>query len=117
VTDVVAGDDEIGAVLRDAPHQQMHMVIVGVPMIDRDPVEPGAEIALHLADEVPGESLEVSHLGSILRPDDEPEMMSVVQAAARECHRVWAVLGGAEHVGLLADAGDAVTLQVGDMGG
>jgi hypothetical protein len=44
-------------------------------------------------------------------------MMPVVQAALRERHGVGAILGGTEHVGLLAAAGDAVTLQVGDMGG
>jgi hypothetical protein len=39
------------------------------------------------------------------------------EAAPRECHGVGAILGRAEHVGLLAAAGDAVTLQVGDMRG
>ena len=42
--DVVAGDHEIGAGLIDAAHQQMDMRVVGVPVIDGDPVEPGAEI-------------------------------------------------------------------------
>jgi hypothetical protein len=32
VADVVAGDDEIGAVLCDATHQQMNVRIVGIPM-------------------------------------------------------------------------------------
>ena len=44
--DVVAGDDEILAVVVAAAHQEMDMRIVGVPMIDGDPVELGAEIAL-----------------------------------------------------------------------
>jgi hypothetical protein len=52
---------------------------------------PGAEILLHPADEVSGEGLEVSHLGSILRPDDEPEVMPVVLAALCERYRVSAV--------------------------
>jgi hypothetical protein len=117
VADVVAGNDEIGAVLRDASHQQMDVRIVGVPMRDANPVESGAEIALHLADEVPGEGLEIGHLGGILRGDDEAEMMPVVLAAFGERHGVGAVLGGAEHVSLLAAAGDAVALQIGDVSG
>ena len=43
--------------------------------------------------------------------------MPVVQAALRERHGVGAILGGTEHAGLLAAAGDAITFQVGDMGG
>ena len=46
--DVVAGDDEILAGLVDAADQQVDMRIVGVPVIDGDPVEPGAEVGLHL---------------------------------------------------------------------
>src|SRR5262249_5490239 len=45
------------------------------------------------------------------------EMMPVAQAAPRERHGVGAILGGTEHVGFLAAAGDVITLQVGDMGG
>ena len=59
VADVITRDDEIGAILRDAPHQQVDVGIVGVPMIDRDPIEPGPEIAFHLNDEVAGEGLEI----------------------------------------------------------
>jgi hypothetical protein len=33
VADVVAGDDEIGAVLRDASHQQMDVRIVRIPRL------------------------------------------------------------------------------------
>jgi hypothetical protein len=92
----------------------MHMWIVGVPMTDRDPVEPGAEIALDPGCQVACEGFEIGHFGGILRCDDEAEMMPVVQAAPRERHGVGAILGGAEHVGLLTAASDAVTLQVGE---
>jgi hypothetical protein len=79
----------------DAAHHEMHMRVVGVPMGDANPVQPGAEIALHLADQVAGEGPRVSHLGGILRRDDETEMMPVALAASREGHGVGAVLGGA----------------------
>jgi hypothetical protein len=81
MTDVIARDDEIGTVICDAAHQQMLMRVVGVPMGDANPVQPGAEIALHLADQVAAEGPEVGHLGGILRRDDEAEMMPVVEAA------------------------------------
>jgi hypothetical protein len=49
-------------------------------MGDADPVQPGAEIVLHLADHVAGEDPEIGRLGGILRRDDEAEMMPVVEA-------------------------------------
>jgi hypothetical protein len=99
-----ASIDEIGTVICDAYHE-MHMRVVGVPMGDADPVQPGAEVTLHLADQVTGECLDVGHLGGILRGDDEAEMMPVVGAASREGHGVGAVLGSAEHAALLAVPG------------
>jgi hypothetical protein len=92
------------------------MRVVGVPMGDADPVQPGAEIALHLDRPVACKSPEVGNLGGILRGDDETEMMPVVEAASREGHGVGAVLGGAEHAALLTVPGDAVALDVGDVG-
>src|SRR5258708_2163616 len=95
----------------------MDMGIVSVPVIDRDPIEPGPEIALHLGDEVTGEGLQIGHLGGILRCDDEAEVMPIVMAAPCEGRRIGPVLRRAEHVRLFAVTGDAVALQVGDMGG
>src|SRR5215475_11844581 len=117
VADVITGDDEIGAILRDAPHQQMDVRVVGVPMIDRDPLEPGPEITLHLGDEVAGEGFEIGHLGGIFRRDDEAEVMPIVMAAPYEGRSVRPVLRGAEHMRLLTIAADAVAPQVGDVGG
>ena len=62
--DVVAGDDEVVAVVGHAAHDEMDVRMLGVPVIDGDPVELRAEILLHLADEVAGEGLEVGHLGA-----------------------------------------------------
>jgi hypothetical protein len=50
MTDVIARDDEIGTVVCGAAYRGMHAG-VGVPMGDANP-QPGAEIALHLADEM-----------------------------------------------------------------
>jgi hypothetical protein len=55
MTDLIARGDEIGTVICDAAHHEMHKRVVGVPMGDADPVQPGAEVTLHLADQVTGE--------------------------------------------------------------
>jgi hypothetical protein len=94
----------------------MDVRIVGVPVIDRDPIEARPEIALHLGHEVAGERLEVGHFSGILRRDDEAEVMPIVMAAAREGRRIEPVLRGAEHVGFLAAARDTVTFEVGNVG-
>ena len=40
------------------------MRMLRVPVIDADPIKLGAEILLHLADQLAGEALEVGHLGA-----------------------------------------------------
>jgi hypothetical protein len=85
-------------------------------MGDADPVQPGAETALHLERQAACKSPEVGHLGGILRGDDEPEMMPVVEAASREGYSVGSVLGSAERAALLAVPRDVVALEVGDVG-
>ena len=54
------------------------MRIVGIPMVDGDPIEPGAEIGFHLAGKVAGEGFEVGHFGGVFGRDDEAEMMAIV---------------------------------------
>jgi hypothetical protein len=112
MADVIARDDEIATLVCDAAHHGMHMRVVGAPMGDADPIQPGAEIALHLERQVACKSPEVGHLAGILRGDDEPEMMRVVEAASREGYGVVADLGSAERAVLLAVPGDAVALEV-----
>ena len=53
-------------------------------MIDGDPIELGAEILLHLADQLAGEALEVGHLRRVLGRDDEAEMVAVLLAPLGE---------------------------------
>jgi hypothetical protein len=64
-------------------------------------------------DEVAGKGPEVDHLGGILRRDDEAEMMPVVEAASRE--GPWRRCGP-RCAALLTVPGDAVALEVGDVG-
>ena len=73
------------------------MRIVGVPVIDGDPVEPRAEIGFHLPREIAREGPEVGHLGGVLGRDDEAEMVPVVLAPFGEGAIVGAIGLGIEH--------------------
>ncbi len=96
--DVIAGDDEVAAVVGDAAHQQVDVRVVGIPVIDRDPVEPRAEIAFHPRGQVARERPEIGHVAGVLGRNDEPEMMAVVLAAICEGDVVGAIAGGVEHL-------------------
>src|SRR3546814_5278416 len=75
----------------------MDVRIVGVPVIDRDPVEARLEILCHVGHEVAGEAPEVADLPGIFRTDDETEMMTIILAARCEVGAVSAVALRVEH--------------------
>ena len=52
--DVIAADDEIPAVIGATAYQDMDMGIVGVPMIDRDPVQFCTEVTLQCRPSIRG---------------------------------------------------------------
>ena len=81
-------------------------------MIDGHPVEPRAEVDLHLPGQVACEGLEVGHLAGILRRDDEPEMMAIVLAPFRESRAIGTVAAGIEHLGPLATTRHSIALQI-----
>ena len=53
------------------------MGMLGVPMIDRDPVEASTQIAFHLRHELAREGLQISDLDRIIRRYDKAELMPV----------------------------------------
>jgi hypothetical protein len=110
-----AVDDQVASVLGDAAHEYMDMRIVGIPVIDRHPVEPGFEILLHPAHEIAGEGPKVLKLLGIFRADDEAEMMAIVGAAICEGLTVGGVSRRIEHHRFPAIARDAVAFQISDM--
>jgi hypothetical protein len=59
---IVAGNDEVATFVTLAAHDDVDVGIVGIPMIDPDPVKFSAEIALSLRHQVSGESLAVREL-------------------------------------------------------
>ena len=115
LADVVAADDEVLAVVGAAAHQHMDVRIVGVPVIDGDPVELRAEIAFGVGHQLAGEGAKIGHLGRVLGRHGEPEMMAVVLAPLGESLGVGVVGPGVEHPGVRAVAGDAFALEIGDV--
>jgi hypothetical protein len=64
---VFAADDKVLTVIGAAPDEDMDMRIVRVPVIDRDPIEPGAEVPFDIAHQLPCEGLEVAEHGAVFR--------------------------------------------------
>ena len=93
----------------------MHMRIIGIPVIDRDPVDWRAEIAGHVVHQLARERAQVSELGRIFWRDDKPEMVSVIRAALRECLAIGIVPAGIEQLAALVVARHAIALKVGDV--
>ena len=78
VADVVARDDEVAPGLVDAAQHDVCVGVVGVPVVDRDPVELRAEVRFHARHQVARVALKVADLRRVLGRDDEPELVPVV---------------------------------------
>jgi len=115
--DVVTRDDEILPIVGAPAQDDMDVRVVGVPVIDRRPIELRAEILCHLAHQVAGEGFEVRHVDRVFRRYDEAEMMPVVLASLGEAAAVDVISLRPEQPGLLPVAGDALAAQVAEMGG
>jgi hypothetical protein len=115
VTDVVAMDDEGVAAIVSAAHDQMDVRVVGVPVIDPDPIQARSEVMLHLLDEVTRKRSKVLHLSCVLGTDDKPEMMPVIAGALGEGTQIGVVRDGVEHPGRRAVPGDALSSEIGEM--
>ena len=113
--DVVARDHEVLAIVPHAAHDQVDMRMLGVPVIDGDPVELRAEIFFHLADEIAGEGSKVRHVGGVVGRDDEAEMMPVIATALCEGAGVGILRSRPEQPRLLPVTGHAVAAQIVEM--
>ena len=116
VGDVVAGDVEYLPVVGDAAQQDVGVRVAGVVVIDRDPVEPGAEVRLHRLHQVAGGLPQVGQLYAFLGGDDEAELVAVVAAPVEEGAAVHGVALGGINLSLLAVAVDAIALQIAQVG-
>ena len=93
----------------------MDVRIVGVPVIDGNPVELCAEVALGIGHQLAGEDLEVGHLSRILRRHDEAEVVAVIFASFSEGALIDGIGPCIEHTGIYAITGDAVALEISDV--
>ena len=115
--DIVAIDHQIAAVVGSSANQDMDMWMLGVPMIDRHPIDRRAEIARHFCHEIAREGAKVGELGGVIGRDDESKMVSVVLAAFGESARVRLVARRVEHSARRAVARDAVAAKIGQVSG
>ncbi len=93
------------------------MRVVGVPVINRDRVEPAAQIPVGLAHQVTSPGLQLRERRCVLRADDEAEMVPVIGAALREASAVRVVGLRVEEPRLRTVTRHALALEVADVGG
>jgi hypothetical protein len=86
--------------------------MLGVPVIDRGPIELRAEITFHLRYEIAGKRVQIGQLESIVGRDDEAEMMPIIGAPVGEVPGVTILPIGVEHARGLAVFGDALAAEV-----
>src|SRR3546814_5837417 len=110
--DVLLRDDEVFAGVVLAAQDDMGVRVVGVPVIDGNPIESRAQIGFHAGHQVAGVAPQVFQLGGIFRRDDEAELVTVLAATFLEGGQVGVVGGRAVRLPRLAVAADAFALDV-----
>ena len=116
VPDVVARNDKVAPLVVAAADHDVRVRVAGVEVVDRHPVELRVEVLLHLPHQVADERLEVLQAAAVLRRDDEAELVRIVLRAVEERVAVGLVAGGVVELPRSAVAGDAVALDVAQVG-
>ena len=93
------------------------MRVVGVPVVDADPVELRSEVPLGVRHQLAREGADILQFGGVFRRDDEPEMMPVILAALGEGFRVGIVRRRVEHPRVRPISRHALALEIGHMFG
>jgi hypothetical protein len=117
VGDVVLRDDEVLPPVVAPANEDVAVGVTGVEVVDRNPIELGAEILLHLPHHIAGEGTQVREPITVLRSDDEAKLMAVLPAAFGEGLAVRRVGVGGIKPAALAVPRRAIALQVADVGG
>ncbi len=110
--DIIAGDEEVLARAIATSQHDVAVRVGGVEVVDGDPVQLHVEIGLHLGHQIPCESSEVCKLTSVLRRDDEAELMGVALASFEKGADVSLVVHGRIKLSALAFAGRPIPLQI-----
>lgn len=113
--EIGSGNYQVLAGLIDAADNDVRVRVGGVEVIDRDPVEPGSEIALDLSHQITGEGAEVGELGAVLGGNDQPELTRVTPRAIEKGAAIGAVRRGGVELAGGTLTGDAVPLEVAQM--
>ena len=114
--DVVAADYEILVRVGATADENVDVRVLGVPVIDRDPVELRAEIALGLDHQLARECLEVRKFGGVVGRDDEAEVVAVAVAAFGEGMGVSRIDLRVEQAAGFAVTRRAVAAEIAEMG-
>ena len=88
ISDVVARDDEVFAGVVAPAHDQVGVRVVGIPVIDRHPFQPRAQVGLHASHQVPRVGAQVFQLGPFLGRNDEAKVVPIIGAALLECVQI-----------------------------
>src|SRR5216683_1278830 len=115
--DVVAIDDQILAQLISAVDDDMNMRMAGIKMVHRDPIELRFQVTFEFAHEVAGEAREITEAHTVLRRDDDAELVAIVLATIEEGIAVGPVLRRRIQPAALAIARGAVALNITQMSG
>ena len=115
--DVIAVDDQILAQLISAIDNDMNMGMAGIKMVHRDPIELRSQVSFEFAHEVAGEAGEVAEFRTVLRRDDDAELVAIVLATIEEGIAVGPVLRRRIKPPALAIARGAVALNITQMSG
>src|SRR6267142_24514 len=115
--DVVAVDDQILAQLIPAVDDDMNMRMAGIKMVHRDPIELRSQVTFEFAHEVAGEAREITEAHTVLRRDDDAELVAIVLATIEEGIAVGPILRRRIQPAALAIARGAVALNITQMSG
>src|SRR3546814_14861793 len=82
------------------PTRRSSVLVAGVVVMDRDPIEFRAKVDFDPAHKVAGVRRQGGQVSAVFRRDDGPELVAIVLAAIKEGLRLGAVLGqiGRAHV-------------------
>jgi hypothetical protein len=91
------------------------MWILGIPMIDRHPIEPGVKILLGLSHKITGKGLQIGETACVVRRHDEPEVMAISLTSLTECSMIGVIALRIEHTACSTVPGDTVAAQIREM--
>src|SRR5882672_6524939 len=115
--DVIAVDDQILVQLISAVDDDMDMGMAGIKMVHRDPIELRSQVTFEFAHEVAGEAREITEAHTVLRRDDDAELVAIVLATIEEGIAVGPILRRRIQPAALAIARGAVALNITEMSG